>query len=490
VNVRTPRTASRFSALAGWLRAHLPECALFALGVMLRLTMLWTYSAVLGYDAPKHWQYVEWIAQRGELPPPGAIVEAFHPPLFYAVVAQLARLGLGPADLAWFPVLCGILRLGIIWCGLEWYLPDPPEPRNSNTQRRLGLGPRRLARVAAIALAAIFPSSVHVDGMLYAESLNGLFAAATMLLIPRVFQAAGRARWLLAGAVGALLGLEMLSKVSGLALLVAIALAAMCEIVYTPGRRKAAVAQALPWSAALAVCFAIAGWFYLRNLLLVGNPFPSSFDLSEQAVVAEFAGVPYFHRRPLGFFIGWNLDIYAWPYWPSGLRPAARFFPTAFVSSFVDYWNYSFSGLHPGLTSDLWANHRPLTTRVLAYSRLSVIGGTAVLLATLGAGAAAIRRTFKTRDFGRLCLLLVPIVVTLFAIHFATKYPRDEYGVIKGTYMQFAAPPLYTLFGLAVGWSSERRWRWPILGLLLLGLWLVAAYTLYCRTRVATFPTF
>jgi hypothetical protein len=484
-------TGASPSGLARWIRAHLIECALFALGVMLRLTMLWSYSPTLGYDAPKHWQYVQWLMQRGELPPLGAIVEAFHPPLFYASVAQLARLGVGLDGMTWFPVSCGILRLGTIWCGLAWYLPDQPETGTCNTQPVSGRRHGRWARAAALALAAVFPSSVHLDGMLYAEPLNGLLAAAAMVLIPRVFQAAaGRSRWLLAIAVGVVLGLEMLSKVSGLALLLAIALAVFCQLACWPADRKTALAQALPWSAALAVCLAISGWFYLRNLILVGNPFPSSFDLSERAVVEEFAGVPYFHRRTLGFFLGWNLDIYAWPYWPAGLKPHARFFPTALASSFVDYWNYSFSGLHPAFSSGVWANHRPLTERVLAYSRLSVLGGTAVFAATLGAGAAALRRTFKTRDWGRLCLLLIPIVVVLFAVHFATKYPRDEYGVIKGAYLQFGAPPLYALFGLAVAWSGERRWRWPLLLVLLLGLWMVAAYTLYCRTRVAIFPTF
>jgi hypothetical protein len=60
--------------------------------------------------------------------------------------------------------------------------------------------------------------------------------------------------------------------------------------------------------------------------------------------------------------------------------------------------------------------------------------------------------------------------------------------VIKGVYMTFGAPPVYALYGVAVGWSRRRPERWPLFGLLLVALWLVGAYSVLCRLGVPLVP--
>ena len=110
------------------------------------------------------------------------------------------------------------------------------------------------------------------------------------------------------------------------------------------------------------------------------------------------------------------------------------------------------------------------------------MGGTVIVVPTVVATVALLRRTFRGADWGAFCLLLLPVVTIVLALHFAIKYPHDELGVIKGEYLQFSAAPLYAAFGIAVEWALARRRRWPLAGAMLLGVALIGAYTVCCRT--------
>src|SRR5215813_4614470 len=104
-------------SLSQRILGRLPECAIFTAGVLLRLTMTWRYDATWGYDASAHWAYVEQILQHASLPHCADNYLAFHPPLYYAVAAGLAKLGASHQDITWLSVGCGVIRLGLIWLG-------------------------------------------------------------------------------------------------------------------------------------------------------------------------------------------------------------------------------------------------------------------------------------------------------------------------------------------------------------------------------------
>ena len=66
-------------------------------------------------------------------------------------------------------------------------------------------------------------------------------------------------------------------------------------------------------------------------------------------------------------------------------------------------------------------------------------------------------------------------------IHFATKYPNDDFGPIKGAYIQFVAPVLCGLFGLAVAWMWRRVWARAGAVVALISLMSVLIYVADCR---------
>jgi hypothetical protein len=319
--------------------------------------------------------------------------------------------------------------------------------------------------------------------MLYPEPLSCLLSAIILLVIPAVFRSTGRRRWRLAVCLGVLLGLELLTKVSGLAIALPVAAFACCELVVARGRTvHQRILDFAPWCAALGLCAAIAAWYYVRNVLHYHDAFITVFELHWKGVVASSSKVPYLDRRTLGFVFGWDTDIYKFPYYPSAAKESHRFFPIVLASTFGDYYNYSFSGLPWNLPSHIYGQGRPLTESLVVLSQGCMAGGTVICVATLVAGLFVARREFRSPNWGTCCLLGVPVVMTLLGLHYAIKYPHDDFGVIKGTYLQFGAPPLYALFGIAVDWSMRRKRTFAVAGVLFLSLALVAAYTVCCRT--------
>jgi hypothetical protein len=447
-----------------WIRRWLPETTLLVVGVSLRASMRWTFKADWGWDASNHQEYVDWIVQHGALPPVDALRESFHPPLFYAVAAWLQSHGVAPANVSWFPIGCGVVRLALFWLALELYVPW------------------RGARIAAMALIAVLPVSVHVDGMQWPEPVNGMFAMAAMVLIPRAFRRSKRLAYALV--IGVLISLELLTKISAVICLAGIGITAIFELLWSSHLKLASrVRLALPWSAVLILPMVLTGWYFGPNLGKHDKLFLTSFDTSERSWVADLEATPVLDRRPLGFAAGWDNTIFTIPYMPSGLSPHPHFWPVIVASTFVDYYNYGFSGLDPFSENDFYMNGRPVSAKILEEARGSVAGGALIAVATLVAWSICLVSTWRRRDWGRHALLLITGLVVLATLHFTIKYPFDDLGVVKAAYIQFGAPSLCAMFGVAVWWSSRERLRWPIAGALLVSLFLVGSYTVYSRLR-------
>ena len=392
------------------------KLAIFAVGALLRLSMTWRYDASWGFDGGAHWAYIQAISH-GTLPDPTINFIAYHPPLYHAIAAGLVKLGASWQGLIWLSVACGVGRLAIIWAGLETCLES------------------RKGRIAALALAAVMPSSIMIDGMVSNESLNGLLCAAAMLL------------WLKGKsslAIGMLSGLAMLVKTSAIAMLAGF------------GVRRRLMAAA--------VCLAVIPGLYL---LRGHSPFSTTYEIAPGMMGHVEINTPYLSRRGLDF-LGWDWRIFQNPYHPTALP---GFFPVLVASTFTDNLNHGFSGLPPERPREMTVNGRPMTRPLMWLARLAMAGGTLIFIGTFAAWLLSVRRVIRDEKWDLLSLLIVPLLATLLAMAFAVKYPYDNHGVIKSAYVQFAAPPLYAMFGLAAE-------RWPALWA---GLALVAAYSFYCR---------
>ncbi|HET7539578.1 MAG TPA: glycosyltransferase family 39 protein [Polyangiaceae bacterium] len=452
------------------LKARAPELFIFWVGLLLRVSMSWNFKPTWAYDYWNHVEVAKWMLEHHAVPPSDAMRESFHPPLFYALWATLMKLGVSEKAMIFVPIVFGTLRLALIWLGLELYVKD------------------RSARLAGLALAAVCGASVHLDGMVYPEALNNLLTTASMLLGAALFRRQPRKRWRLAAVAGVVLALSMLTKISAVVVVLALGTTALLEFLLARRRIRFRIAAALPLALTFGVCALGCGWYFARNLVEHHALFVTSFDLGESVFVAESNKIPYFLRRPADYVFGWTPAIFYFPYFGSAIEPRPQFFPVAVVSTFVDYWNYSFFGLEHLVQTPLHVSDGSLLPDVLRASQYGALGGTVIFVASTVAWVCAVVVALRRKAFAELSLLLVPPFMLLSALHFAVKYPVDRYGVVKGVYIQFGAPALFAAFGLAVSWSRKKADRWPLFGLLLASLWCVATYTVYCRLRIPMLP--
>lgn len=454
-----------------WLRCRKIELAIFFFGILLRLTMSWNYDVRWSYDTDFHFAVVEWIAKHGRVPQAETTFEAFHPPLYYATAAGLLSLGMTRNSLAFFSIACGVVRLALIWAGLELFIVRS-----------------RWARVTALALAATLAASVHLDGMVYSEAMSCMLCALVMLLAALAFKRSGAERWPLTCGTGFVLGVSLLTKISALAVLGTVGLAVLIEFLWGRQPFRVRFSNAVPWLGTLIVCFGISGWYFARNLREYGIPVVTSFTLpSQSGLVAEASMHPVPDRRSIGFLLPFDASIYKNPFRPAAYADHARFFPLAIASSVVDYWQFGFQGYPHPFSPKASQVAQPIAA-VRPVGRLAVVGGTVVFWSVVCAWVGAAWVVGKRRDMSRVVLLLMLPVMLLSSLHFAVAYPIDDYGVVKGVYMTFAAPPLYALFGVACGWARQRPCRWPLLGAFLTALVFVAAYTVRCRLGIPFYP--
>jgi hypothetical protein len=451
----------KFGGAALWAFDYAP----LLLAIFLRLLLPLTYRTSQGYDFFAHLQHIDFITANHRLAPLDLNNASYHPPLFYVLAALLRGLGLDAAQLIVLPMGLGIARLGLLFYGLRRYLPDD-----------------RLARGLAMTLAGVLPCALQLDGMLTNEALLGPLSLLATLLLPLTFSVekplpVQRGLWL-----GLLIGAMLLTKISALVMVfvVGIGVAGLLFAWRAPLRDR--LRFALPLVCALTMAALLALPHAARSYEEVKTPFPTAFETLSgyHAVASSSAQLPLLDRRPLGYVFGLSRGQIFWePFTPTSID---RFSIALLASSFVDYYNYGFAGPVRSGERQGTVNGRPLTVRALWLMRGALLGGFFIASATIAAWILSLRALYRRRDFGLCLVLLLPLFGVLGQLHFATKYPLDYMGMVKGHYLQFVAAPLFALYGVAMSWLWRRSRG--LFSIELMALFLVALYTLGTRRLI------
>ena len=240
-------------------------------------------------DEPGHARYVNFLIENARLPRAGdeAPGEAHQPPLYYALAATVATVGsLGPIDVTLER------NPAFRWYGgasESKYLHAPGEqPPLSGSARALhwlrllsvclGAGTvamvHRLASAAAppprallaAGLVAFLPQFTFVSASLNNDNLANLVAAATLACLALAVAAPGRPRLSPWVAAGALAGVGLLVKFTGLVMLAC----GLIAIALT--RRQARPSSARKTLAFLVPALIVPAPLLLRNLMVLGDP--------------------------------------------------------------------------------------------------------------------------------------------------------------------------------------------------------------------------
>ncbi len=441
------------------LRQLWPELALITLGIALRVSMNASYDVRWSYDYGDHRAYIAWLAHHFSWMPLELSRAAYHPPLYYAIAALAVRAGAGLQQLGWISIASGSARLALILYGVQRWLPG-----------------NRPAHLAALAIAAVLPVSVHTDGMLTNEALNGLVCTAATLLAARYFAGDVAHRWRRGAELGAVIGLALLVKVSALVILGAVALMVAVEAL-----RLHDAARARPFVAVVVAAALVSGAWFAHCRVAHGKWILSGFDGVDAYRTAGRLDKPYWRRRPPHFYLGFSPRVFVAPYSPTGIQPRAEFATPLFASTFIDYYNFGYAPYPADLDSEVRGNYKPLRRDVLALSRLSIAGGALVAVATLAGWLGCVVFCWRRREHALLVMLALPALAVLGQLHFSVYYPIDSEGMIKGAYLQFAAAPLCATFGVAVAWLWRRRRTRALAIVELAAVGAIAVYAIACR---------
>jgi hypothetical protein len=215
---------------------------LAAVAVYLVVTITYALTVPVGSsaDEPAHLNYARLIADHAGLP--GAhVVERQQPPLYYLLGAGLLRAGLDPVALRFLSIVIGLLA--VWWVAL--------------TVRTIAPGRPWLAAGTAGALA-LLPGFQFVSASISDDGL-AIAAGSLLLLVTTRVALSTAPSTRLCLAIGAAVGVGLLAKETDLPLVVVLAGVAVWR-----WRRALAPRHVLT---AGAVTAAIAGWWYVRNLV-------------------------------------------------------------------------------------------------------------------------------------------------------------------------------------------------------------------------------
>jgi len=419
-------------------------------GLGLAWLVFWSRSISLvpvdiGYDAIGHLNYIIFLLAKGELPLATDGWSMYHPPLFYVLSSWAIKLVHGAAALnkeilapaKVLPHLCGMIN---IWCAffMARFL----------FRKDLGL------IVLTTLCAALIPMNIYIGASVSNETLHGALSGVAILLAAVVL---GKKQTGTRDAVlmGLALGMAFLTKYT--VVLIAGPAIFLISVKWLFVERQSAARTALLISLLVGTVAALAGWFYLRNMLNFGTLLVGNWNLpGESKIVLQFPG---FHTPEYYLRFGESLRH---PFF-SGLASFwdgvyATFWGDAYVGGRVawserhSFWNYH------AMASMVW------------------LGLPAMILMLVGFGRAVKQALFADEAHERLPYLFLVVVTILFdyaMIHYSLKVPAFSTAkaffalALVGTYAIFMALGVKGLLQL-VRFTFLRALVFGWLGMLLL----------------------
>jgi len=389
----------------------------------------------VGFDARHHLHYVEWLRTKWSLPRATDGWSVYHPPFFYAVAAICEWAGEavagsfgGKLGIKWLPFAGGLANVWIAAALCRRLFPDD-----------------RRAAALGLAFAAVLPANLYVSAYFSNETFHTALAGAAVLVTVDLLSApSASARRIFF--LGCLLGLGLLTKYTSVIVAAVAAFFLVAKLVAVERVPIAGVGARL--ALLLAPPVLLAGWFYVRNAVLFGDPLIANWG-DMPGPTLKWWQQPGFHTVSFYTTFGESLQH---PY----------------LSAFRSFWDSLYSTLwgdggiagrvNPAQRHPMWNYGFMSATYLLAIP--------ATALSILGA-ARCLRRALRDPDGGRRAAF--SFVLTLaYAIGFGLLYMSLRlpfFAQAKASYGLIAMAPLAVFFADGVRWLDDwlahRRWRVP-----------------------------
>jgi hypothetical protein len=262
--------AARRASKSNWVQRV--RWGLLIAWLALAVNNFFKFPASNGYDAILHWEYIHYLGTHLRIPLPNEGAEFFQTPLYYIISAVIYRpmlaLGLTPENaIEWLriiPLTCGLVMVEICYRTARYAFPD-----------------RQDLQAIATAVGGLLPMNLYMAQSISNEPFAACFGGGVVCLSFRLLARPSWARTSAAAATcGLFLGLDILSKVSGLLMV-----APLCgALVWSLAKQRVPITRILRSLAVLLiVAIGVCGWYFLRNLMSIGTLFytnakPSSWS--------------------------------------------------------------------------------------------------------------------------------------------------------------------------------------------------------------------
>jgi hypothetical protein len=391
----TPKTL-RLLLIAAWL--------------LMSINNIFKLPLYVGFDVANHLDYIKYVASAWTIPLASEGGQMFQAPLYYIVSTALAKflvIFFEPKTslqlLRCVPLFCGLIQIELCYRVLKMVFP-----------KQAGL------QCLGLLLGALLPMNIYMSQYLGNEPLAACLSALTLVLVIQQFHHPQSVMsWRHQSLIGLALGLALLSKMTAF-LLVPLVLAAQC---YSARQFKLSlIARSL--IIILLVAFLVAGWFYIRNWLLLGKPFVGGWDAARGHVWWQDPG----YRTALDFLSFGQALVHPVHAMFAGFWDGfyATLWLDGFLSSVITFegkppWNYNF---------------------VLAAPLFALLPSFAIII---GAGATLWRSADTVQPAQLLSIACVSLYLLAVAYLF---FSLPIYTTIKASYT-LGLIPCFALLGCA-----------------------------------------
>jgi tetratricopeptide (TPR) repeat protein len=417
--------------------------AAVALVALAWVALVWnnlpSLSAVDGYDAEGHWEYITFVRDHGRLPQADQGWSMFQPPLYYVLAAwALGAAGATPDEAAAAAILrglsipLGVAQLLLLFGALRVLFPG-----------------RRAAALAGLTLAAFAPGLLlqfqFVGNDALAATLSSAALVVAMLSLRR-----DRAPVALSIAVGVLLGLGLLAKatVVPVAAVVVVGLGVAAPL---RGRSLGDGLRTAGWTAGALV--ATCGWHFVGVWRRFGHPFAGNWD---PGVLPGWWQDPGYVTP--GFFLRWGASL---------REPFLSAYGALQDGFYTTLWG---DGLISGRTG-IWIAP-PWDWEGMAAAYLLALAPAALVL--IGGGALIVRLVRRPEASGWMVVSAGAVSLAALAV-WPLRLP--VYSVVKAAFVLPAAVALCAFAGAGFEILASRSRALRIVVVVLLGTWLTATYT-------------
>jgi 4-amino-4-deoxy-L-arabinose transferase-like glycosyltransferase len=345
--------------------------------------------------------------------------QMYQPPLYYYISAIIYKLFGGKAALAVslkavqvFTTLVGLGNIALAWWLLCLLFPG---------QIRV--------RTLGFSVTALLPMGFYMNPMVSNEIFSGAVIGLAIVLAVR-YGFENELRWKYAFLIGAVCGLGLLSKYTGLFILSSFLLLLILRHVNRQGNLKPSLVLA-------AVALVLCGWFYGRNIVVFKDPFIGNWD---KASGAHYEQAPGYR----------NLSFYT--------RLGSWFTQLPERTRWLSFWDGNYASMWTDPEST-FLSQDDRTTNILASLSLwlAVLPSVAILLGLGKAVAHLIRRKWDHPFF----LLVLTTFFTLAAsISFSLEVPF--FSTVKAFFFLslLSSIAVFAALGLETMTRQLGRLRW------------------------------